>query len=67
MLSKIKERLVDVTRDDGKRGHVSGVPKYTVDRTVNLLQTGLLKSAAKAVPVGNVEQIATDVGFATQI
>lgn len=65
--AKIKRRLVNVTRDDGQRGHVSGVPKYTVDRTVNLITTGLLKSSCRAVPIGNVEQIATEIGFATQI
>ena len=63
----IKARLVNVTRDDGKRGWVSGVPSYKVDRTVNILKTGLLRSSSKAVPLANTEQIATDIGFATQI
>ncbi|MEN6535502.1 MAG: hypothetical protein ABFD89_17695 [Bryobacteraceae bacterium] len=67
VLGDIKRRIVNVVRDDGKRGWTSGVPKYEVDRTVDILTTGLLKSGSKAVPLANTEQVATEIGFATQI
>lgn len=67
VLAKLEERLVKPIRDDGRPGHISGAPVYQVDRTNNILTTGLLRSSGKAVPLANVEQLAAELGFATEV
>jgi hypothetical protein len=62
---QLKTLLIDPVNDEGYKGHCTAVD-YAVDETNDLLGSGVLQSSASAVPHANVEQIATDIGFARE-
>ena len=67
VLADLDKLLVKPSRDDGKKGHITGKPVYKIDLTNDVLRTGVLRSTAKVVPLANVELLETKLGFATEI
>lgn len=60
--SAIENALVKVKNSAGTSGHISGY-KYTIDRTVNLLQTKKIVAVLSVQPLGYPDFIDTTISF----
>jgi hypothetical protein len=60
--SAIENELVKVKNSAGTAGHISGY-KYTIDRTVNLLQTKKITAVLSIQPLGYPDFIDTTISF----
>jgi hypothetical protein len=64
--AQLAAALFNVTNQFGTRGHCSGF-KFAVDRTGDLLATGILESSCLIVPLGKITSLPVTLSFARQI
>jgi hypothetical protein len=60
----LRALLRQPTNAEGKQGHVTGV-SYKIDRTVNVLNTGLLVSQVAITSLAYIDQVATTFSYST--
>jgi hypothetical protein len=60
----LRALLLQPTRANGKQGHVTAV-RYTIDRTNNVLTTGMILSQVAITSLAYVDQLATTYSYVT--
>jgi len=62
MNSALQARLLSPQNAEGTDGYVTDV-RYTLDRTVNVLATGVIQGDVGILPLGYVDYVNTRIGF----